>query len=105
MRPCLEQSLRVGERAWHGGGHPAMDLLERSSNLTELRELLHQAATGQGSLLLLGGEAGVGKTALVRRFCQDAPAVTRVVFGACDPLSTPRPLGPLLDMAALDVRL
>lgn len=48
----------------------------------------------------MGGEAGVGKTALVRRFCDDAQAAARVLTGACDPLSTPRPLGPLLDIDA-----
>ena len=76
-----------------------MELLERASHLTELSDLLQQAAAGQGCLVLLGGEAGVGKTALVHRFCEDA-ASARVLAGSCDPLSTPRPLGPLLDIAA-----
>jgi MoxR-like ATPase len=47
--------------------------------------------------VVVGGEAGVGKTALLRRFC-DAHA-TRVLWGACEPLRTPRPLGPFLDVA------
>ncbi len=77
-----------------------MELLERTSYLTELGGLLREAAGGQGCLVLLGGEAGVGKTALVRRFCAEARGHARVLLGACDPLSTPRPLGPLLDIAA-----
>jgi DNA-binding CsgD family transcriptional regulator len=48
-----------------------------------------------GPLILVGGEAGVGKTALVREFA----AGRRVLWGACDPLNTPRPLGPLRDVA------
>ena len=48
-----------------------------------------------GRLILVGGEAGVGKTALVRAFAEGR----RVLWGACDPLHTPRPLGPLLDVA------
>jgi DNA-binding CsgD family transcriptional regulator/tetratricopeptide (TPR) repeat protein len=79
---------------------PAMDLLERKPYLDELDGLLNQAAHGQGRLLFLGGEAGIGKTALVRHFVDRAQPRARVLVGACDPLSTPRPLGPLLDIAA-----
>jgi DNA-binding CsgD family transcriptional regulator len=48
--------------------------------------------------VFIAGEAGVGKTALVRRFADELPAGAAAA-GACDPLETPRPLGPLLDMA------
>ena len=47
-----------------------------------------------GRLILVGGEAGVGKTALVREFAEGR----RVLWGACDPLHTPRALGPLVDI-------
>ena len=53
---------------------------------------------GRGRLVFVGGEAGVGKTALLARFCADVTG-TRVLWGACDALFTPRPLGPLLDVA------
>jgi DNA-binding CsgD family transcriptional regulator/tetratricopeptide (TPR) repeat protein len=56
---------------------------------------------GQGRLALVGGEAGVGKTALLRRFCEDQPRSARIMWGACDSLFTPRPLGPLLDVVRL----
>ena len=46
--------------------------------------------------MLVAGEAGIGKTALVRTFCEGRP---RVLWGACDALYTPRPLGPLVDIA------
>src|SRR5262245_26569734 len=58
-----------------------------------------EAASGHGRLVLVGGEAGVGKTSLVRRFTQGLPRGVRVLWGGCDPLSLPRPLGPLLDVA------
>jgi DNA-binding CsgD family transcriptional regulator/tetratricopeptide (TPR) repeat protein len=48
---------------------------------------------------MVGGEAGVGKTTLLRRFCSDRPSSTAVLWGSCDPLFTPAPLGPLLDVA------
>jgi DNA-binding CsgD family transcriptional regulator/tetratricopeptide (TPR) repeat protein len=76
------------------------ELLERSGELGTLAGLLNQvAATGSGHLCVIGGEAGVGKTALVRRFCNQQGA-TRVLWGACDPLFTPQPLGPLMDIAS-----
>lgn len=77
-----------------------MELLERSAQLDLLHRLLRAAADRHGRLLLLGGEAGVGKSALLRRFAADAQESARVLVGACDPLSTPRPLGPLVDVAA-----
>ena len=74
-------------------------LLERAAALTELGELLGAVgADRRGRLVLVRGEAGVGKTALVRRFC-DGEQAARVLWGACDPLFTPQPLGPFLDIA------
>ena len=75
-----------------------MELLERTSFLDALHDRLRQAAAGQGHLVLLGGEAGSGKTVLVQQFCRAAEGTARVLVGACDALSTPRPLGPLLDI-------
>ncbi len=74
-------------------------LLERERELEALAEGLSSARAGRGRLVLLHGEAGVGKTALVRRFCADHASRHRVLLGMCDPLFTPRPLGPLLDVA------
>jgi DNA-binding CsgD family transcriptional regulator/tetratricopeptide (TPR) repeat protein len=53
---------------------------------------------GEGRMVLLCGEAGVGKTALVRRFTASLGNRPALV-GACDPLETPRALGPLFDLA------
>jgi energy-coupling factor transporter ATP-binding protein EcfA2 len=53
--------------------------------------------SGEGRLVLLAGEAGVGKTTLLEMFRRGLQE--RVLWGACDPLFTPRPLGPLLDVA------
>jgi ATP/maltotriose-dependent transcriptional regulator MalT len=50
-------------------------------------------------MVLVSGEAGIGKTSLVRRFCDQAEDSGSVLWGACDALFTPRPLGPLLDIA------
>jgi DNA-binding CsgD family transcriptional regulator len=80
--------------------HPHTELFERDPYFDTLHALLRGTTVGQGCLVLLGGEAGVGKTALVHLFCAAAQKSAHVHLGACDPLSTPRPLGPLLDIAA-----
>jgi len=74
-------------------------VLERGAELDLLRETLDGVRTsGEGRLVLLAGEAGVGKTTLLETF-RDALQGDTVLWGACDPLFTPRPLGPLLDVA------
>jgi DNA-binding CsgD family transcriptional regulator len=72
-------------------------LLERGPHLELLAAAFASASDGAGRMVLVHGEAGVGKTALVRQFAARVPA--QVVWGACDPLATPRPLGPFLDIA------
>ncbi len=76
-----------------------VDLLERARPLEELGRLMLEAASGAGRLVLVGGEAGVGKTSLVRQFTRALPGKVRALWGGCDPLSLPRPLGPLVDVA------
>ncbi|HJW60072.1 MAG TPA: AAA family ATPase, partial [Actinomycetota bacterium] len=75
-----------------------MDLLERAPLLEELSGVLAATAAG-GRVVLLAGEAGIGKSALVRRFAEERSADARFLLGACDPLLTPRALGPLHDIA------
>src|ERR1700712_2696993 len=74
-------------------------LLEREVQLAALDGAARaMRADRHGRLVLIAGEAGIGKTALVRAFCERQPGL-RVLWGACDALYTPRPLGPLLDIA------
>src|SRR5215204_1183484 len=74
-------------------------LLERYAELRRLRETLRGAGQGRGSVVLVSGEAGIGKTSLVRAFAREAAGRARVLAGACDDLVTPRTLGPFRDMA------
>lgn len=75
-----------------------MQLLERGPALASLAAYACDARQGDGRLVLVAGEAGVGKSALVERLQSDLPDA-RWCWGACDGLFTPRPLGPLLDLA------
>jgi DNA-binding CsgD family transcriptional regulator/tetratricopeptide (TPR) repeat protein len=74
-------------------------LLERESAVASLGEYAADARHGNGRLVLISGEAGVGKSSLVEQLERDQPAA-RWLWGACDGLFTPRPLGPLFDVAA-----
>ena len=76
-----------------------LELLEREDQLDSLHRLFDQAAAGSGHLVFLGAEAGAGKTALVQAFGDSVASRARVLTGWCDPLSAPRPAGPLVDMA------
>ena len=78
----------------------ATELLERDAELSALDECLGTVRrASHGRVVLVGGEAGVGKTALLRRFSDGCDRSVRVLWGGCDPLFTPRPLGPLLVVA------
>ena len=59
--------------------------------------------SGHGSLVFVGGEAGVGKTTLAKKFCEIAGGTARTAWGVCESLSTPSALGPVVEIAeALD---
>src|SRR3954452_24834526 len=75
-------------------------LLERGTELGLLAGALASAADGQGSAVLLAGEAGIGKTSLIRSFLAGVHDGTRVLVGACDDLVTPRTLGAVRDAFA-----
>jgi DNA-binding CsgD family transcriptional regulator/tetratricopeptide (TPR) repeat protein len=76
-----------------------MPLLEREAQLAALACYAGEARKAQGRLVLVAGEAGVGKSALVEQLQRNLPSASWY-WGACDGLFTPRPLGPLFDIAA-----
>lgn len=77
-----------------------LELLERSDHLADLEgSLAAVSATSKGQLVFVGGEAGVGKTVVLRRFAVAHRRSVTVLWGSCDALITPRPLGALLDIA------
>src|SRR5215813_181416 len=76
-----------------------MVLLERGSGLAALCDYAGDARKGEGRLVLVSGEAGIGKSARVEQLASDLPDA-QWSWGACDGLFTPRPLGPLFDLAA-----
>ncbi|WP_030485920.1 ATP-binding protein [Nocardioides aequoreus] len=88
-------------------------LLERERELEALLAATRAGASGAGAVVLLHGEAGIGKSTLVEELrlrVEDDVVPGRVLVGHCDDLATPRLLGPLRDLvpvvgAALAVAL
>ena len=74
-----------------------MHLLEREAQLASLLQYADEAGAGNGRLVLLAGEAGVGKSALLDEL-EHLLGHARWASGACDGLFTPRPLAPLVDI-------
>jgi len=82
------------------GAADTSGLLERAEQLSALADCLAAVRERSlGQMVLIRGEAGIGKTTLLQAFCSELGPSVRVLWASCDPLFTPRPLGPLLDIA------
>lgn len=77
-----------------------MHLFERQQQLERLNHCLQEARAGSGKVVLVAGEAGIGKSSLVERFASEHRRDVRTLWGACDALSTPRALAPIHEIAA-----
>jgi ATP/maltotriose-dependent transcriptional regulator MalT len=76
-----------------------LQLIERAGFLTTLQTKFENIAEGEGHSVFISGEAGIGKTSLVKTFCKERKNDCYIYQGTCDALFTPRPLAPLYDIA------
>jgi DNA-binding CsgD family transcriptional regulator/tetratricopeptide (TPR) repeat protein len=74
-------------------------LADRDHQLGEIIAWADAARGGRGGMVFVSGESGAGKTSFVEAFVDRWVGDERVLWGACDPLPTPRPLGPIHDVA------
>jgi DNA-binding CsgD family transcriptional regulator len=74
-------------------------LLERDPELLVLGQRFAAlgARNASGACVLLSGEAGVGKTTLLRAAARQAQGRIDWLWGTCEPMLSPTPLGPLVD--------
>ena len=75
-----------------------MELIERAGPLSLLRSKFEDVSAEEGHCIIVNGEAGIGKTSLVRAFCQGIKEKATIYLGTCDALFTPRPLAPIYDI-------
>ena len=75
-----------------------MELFERSGYLDMLQKQFDRTSEGEGHCIFISGEAGLGKTSLIKAFCRDNETNCNIYQGACDSLFAPRPLAPLYDI-------
>jgi DNA-binding CsgD family transcriptional regulator len=75
-----------------------MELIERSGFLDSLQKQFDKTSTGEGHTIFISGEAGIGKTSLLKAFSRKQEKKCIIYQGACDALFTPRPLAPLFDI-------
>ncbi len=109
----FDERWRLFEVAWRKerAAVPALGISEatpfvgREAERAELRQLLERAMTGSGSLVMIGGEAGVGKTRLIRELAQEAEkrGVT-VRVGHCYEMEGSPPYIPFIEMIQQAIR-
>ena len=75
-----------------------MELIERDDFLALLQAQFNNVESGEGHCIFVSGEAGIGKTAMIKSFCKEQKGIYNIYQGACDSLFTPRPLAPLYDI-------
>jgi class 3 adenylate cyclase/tetratricopeptide (TPR) repeat protein len=82
-----------------GEAAPSSVFVGRDAELATLRTHLHAALDGRGSLVLIGGEPGVGKTTLVRQLIAEAErSGALAVFGRCYEAEGSIPYAPFVEM-------
>ena len=75
-----------------------MELIEREAALHLLQAKFRDMCAGEGHSVFVSGEAGIGKTSLLKVFCSSLEKGCPIYRGSCDALFTPRPLSPLYDI-------
>jgi ATP/maltotriose-dependent transcriptional regulator MalT len=75
-----------------------MRLIERDDVLQTLEMKFENITHNEGHCILLSGEAGIGKTSLIKSFYKEKKEDCKVYQGTCDALFTPRPLAPVFDI-------
>ena len=87
----------VPGRPLEGGIVAARELVGRESERAALDALFADALDGAGRLTFVSGDAGIGKSALVRDFISDRAREADILIGECSEFEGHRPFGPVID--------
>ncbi len=88
-----------------GLGRLRLMLLDRDNELGLMSGLLAGVGSSGGKVVLVRGEAGIGKSLLVSEFFGGQGDEAHVYFGFCDDLLTAQPVGPFWDLSGTSLRL
>ncbi len=95
--PQASTALMLSKPRWPQPSPPHA-LVGREAQLTTLQNLLLQASTGQGRLVIMSGEQGVGKTRLAEEVIRQAQAAgVPVLYGAAYEQEGRLPYGPFVE--------
>src|SRR5213592_1790626 len=101
---CVSEPFRAAGSRGHTTeqfyDRPVEQLLERDDELGSLVAAFEAACAGRGSLILVGGEAGSGKSSLIRGLRECVGDRGAFVVVGCESLSVPLPLAPVRELAA-----
>src|SRR5688572_28491426 len=76
-------------------------IVGRARELAALRACLGRLLSRDGGLVLVNGQAGIGKTTLVRELAElAADRGALVLSGGCYDLTTPSPYGPWIEIVS-----
>ncbi|MBJ2135180.1 AAA family ATPase [Paraglaciecola chathamensis] len=75
-------------------------LVERESAIAQFSLCVDKLTNTSGHIALISGEAGIGKTTFLEQAKQLFGSYATFYWSGCDPLLTPRPFGPVHDIAA-----
>ena len=75
-------------------------LIEREESLELFAKAADKLRLGYGNIVLVSGESGIGKTSLLEHARQNSKHDFTFFWSGSDPLFTPRPFGPVHDIAA-----
>ena len=99
VHETLARENRRGARSERGGTtFASLPFAGRAAELAALRERWDAAVAGHGGLVLVGGEAGIGKTRLVREFTAQCEARGAQVYSAGTTLPETAPYQPFVTL-------
>lgn len=89
---------RKATKTW-GTGHPRVPIVGRDAELNQIQTTLQRARTGQGQLIVISGEAGVGKSCLLNALLTHATQQNATILGGdCLSYGTRTPYLPWIDL-------